>query len=250
MKLSTDLEEEITLRVSEVFHDLIDIRNMKIELSSTYSKNQKPIFYKMLDNNKIGIEGYFGRYDVRGRKIILFLPVISEPCSRISHSFDRFLRIIKFFEIGQWVSHNMKWNEKALSDKKFRKTGKMYRIFISLMYAFELLKYDDLLIDEFYEVVESLSDDYTLCLKFIRNEGYKLPGVELPTIIEFNREIIEFEREKITKGDIMDFDGFNQYIDNCIKKNPVAIEFFMEVMTETQKKHWSHLNEDHGFFPR
>jgi hypothetical protein len=144
----------------------------------------------------------------------------------------------------------MKWNEKVLSDKKFRKTGKTYRNFMALLYTFELVKYDELLIDEFIEVVGSLSQEYKLCLKFIRNVEYGLPGVELAEIIEFNRKVIELEWEAVTKKDILEFGGFNQYIHNSIERNPFAIDFFRDSMTETQNKQWSHLSEEYGFISK
>jgi hypothetical protein len=250
MTLSFDLQKEITQRLSEVFHSMIDIRNLKIELTASYPKNYKTIFQKMIDNDKIGIENYYGRYLVGQQKVVLVLPLISEPCSRISHSFDHFIRIIAFFEISQWVTHTMKWNEKVLSDKKFRKTGKIYRNFMALLYTFELVKYDELLIEEFSEVVRSLSKEYTLCLAFIRDDKYRLPGVELTEIIEFNRKVIELEWKTVTKKDILEFGGFNHYIHNSIERNPFAIDFFRDSMTDTQKKQWSHLSEEYGFISK
>jgi len=127
----------------------------------------------------------------------------------------------------------MKWNGKSCSDETFRKTGKIYRNFIALMYTYQFIKYDEFLIDEFNDVVLSLSYDYTLCLKFIKNDDYCLPGIDLSTINKLNRNVVELQQENISKDEIMDFDGLSRYVDNCMRKNPIEIEFFTGVMTKT-----------------
>ena len=242
MKITFDLVDEIKSGLSKAFGNLIDIEQLEIEFSSVYPKEYQTITHNWThDNIKIGIERYYEEYDVTRRKVILYLPVISEPCSMISHRYDRFTRVILFFGVGQWISHNIKCNGRPSTNDNFMKVGPIYRNFMALMYTYSFIKHEQSFVEEFRDVIDSLSDEYTLCLKFIKNSEYNLPGVELSGIIALNQEVIEVQQECITHDAIMDFHSIDQYVDECINSNPEAIKFFKDVMTQKQKKKWDYL---------
>ena len=251
MNISFDLYDEIKSSLSEKFGDLIDIEKLEIELSTAYPKDYKTLTYKWTHEDiNIGIDGWYGEYDAKRMKIILYLPVISEPCSRIAHRYDRFLRVILFYFIGEWVCHNITLSDGSLNDDLFAKTGTTYRNFIALMYAFEFLKHEPSLVGEFNDVVGSLPDENLLCLKFIANEEKELPGIELSEIISLNQNSVAFQGKNISKNDLLETVWLNKYVSSCMENNASSILFFEEVLTPAQQKAWAHLISAriHGFF--
>lgn len=251
MKISFDLQTEAVSRIQKVFGNRVDTKNLRIELSTDYPKDYQTIYnnWKFKDE-KIPIEGFYAEYQGTHRKVILYLPVISEPCSIIGLPFSCFIRIVFYFELAQSICHNIKLGSRTFTNDGFSRTGNSFRNFFAMMVAFELMKEDANLVKHLKSVTESLSEDYKLWLTFIEtdDEDFHLPGLPIDRVLHYTKGIIGFKKENITQNDIMEH--FYSYVWRNIRKNPTTINHFWPVMTERQKKKYPHFGMKFGFFDK
>ena len=250
MKLTFDLQNEVKARINTVFGSDVDTKNLWIELSTQYPKDYLSIYKRWkFTNEKIMIDGFYGKYDVEKSKVTLYLNVISEPCSLIGIQFKYFIRMVTYFLIGQYICHHLHIGNRTFTNQAFVNTGSIFRNFTAMMIGCELMHSDDGLIDHCKQVTDSLSEDMALWLTFIPKSDEKhgsLPGIPIQRILLYAKSVMYFNKVNITQDDILEH--FNDYVDQMINTNPMNINHFYPVMTERQKKSYDFLGVKYGFF--
>ena len=250
MKLTFDLQYEVIAKINSVFGSDVDTENIWLDLSIEYPENYLSIYNRWkFTNEKIMIDGFYGKYDVEKGKVIIFLNVVSEPCSLVGFQFKYFIRMVTYFLIGQYTCHHLHVGNRTFTNQSFVNTGSIFRNFIAMMIGYELMRSDDGLIDHCKQVTESLCDDMALWLTFIPKTDEKhgsLPGIPIQRILLYAKSVMQMNKVNITQDDIIEH--FNDYIDQMINSNPKSINHFYPVMTASQKKNYAFLGVEYGFF--
>ena len=250
MRMTFDIRKEVESVVEGLFLNKMNITNkLWIEYSNDYPNDYQTIYNNWLHHGvNVPIEGYYGQYDPEKRKVILFLPAISEPCSSTGLKFEHFFKIVLYFEVSQYILHAIFLERDSSHYGLYIKTGSFFRNFIGMMLTYKLVQYDPNLNILFCNIIGSLNNEYQFCQTFIktRNKEFELPGIHLYHIMRLMKKVREYNLENITRDDVMEY--YNNYVWRNIKKNVFTLNHFYEVMTQRQKKKHEHFGYKFGFY--
>ena len=184
MKTEIGFIEAIQARIPRIYNSLLKTDKFWIELSPDYPPDYLKVSTEITTGSgQAKIEGYYGSYDLENKKVIIYLPVVAEPCCHIAIPahlpkslrgllspliYPYFVTIIIYFEVAQWFCHSF-LSKETFETKQFYNVGSLFRNFVGMMLAYECIKCDEDIRDMFPAVVDLLTDDYRLCLKFIEN---------------------------------------------------------------------------------
>jgi hypothetical protein len=224
MRMTFDLRKEVEQRINTVFGQKVDTKKLWIELSTDYSEEFIDLYTRWsIKGEMVKIDGFYGKYDIDKGKVILYLPVIAEPCVSKIFPFDYFIRVVLYYEVSQWVCRTMETRAGMFPKEQFSKTGNDFRNFVAMMFAYELVKFDNDLIDCLKMIVESLTDDYGLWLTFIEKNDATcyLPGLSIYEITRLISNVQYYQMEDVSRDYILTFS-----IEQMFKQLPPFLRFY------------------------
>jgi hypothetical protein len=242
MNILFSLSEHIEEKMITFFHDNINMGEMSVFFKHYYSDLFENYLLEEDFYRPKCIEGLFSKYKATNQTIEIYLPVVFEYCNQIGRPFISLLKILLFYEIGRWVFHTYRYENRQLSFIQFRNLDENLVNLFSLSICFHCIRNKRADLKTFRMLTESLDTNYLIFNDFY-NLRYNLTVPEISEINEFLKSGI------IQTKDSYNTDLFDHYFDSILEVNPTRIVQLMPILSNRLKEKWEHLSPDFGFFP-